>query len=66
MSRGGHDDEDFAASPWVREALLPLALFVIVVAVVCALVLTGTVQGETTYGASDRAPTTQPTVLIEP
>jgi len=50
----------------VREALLPLALFVIVVAVVCALVLTGTVQGETTYGASDRAPTTQPTVLIEP
>ena len=51
---------------WLRTLVLPLLLFVTAVAVVCALVLSGAVQGHKTYGPPAKAPTTQPTVLIEP
>jgi hypothetical protein len=53
-------------APWLRAIVLPALLFVIAVAVVCALVLSGAVQGKKTYEPPRSAPTTSETVLIEP
>ena len=53
-------------APWLRAIVLPALLFVIAVAIVCALVLSGAVQGKKTYEAPKSAPTTNSTVLIEP
>ena len=53
-------------APWVKAIALPALLFVIAVAIVCALVLSGAVQGKNTYEAPKSAPTTGSTVLIEP
>lgn len=53
-------------APWLRAVVLPALLFVIAVAIVCALVLSGAVQGKKKYDAPQGAPTTTPTVLIEP
>jgi hypothetical protein len=47
-------------------ALLPLALFVVAVAIVIGLVFGGAVQGHKTYAGPANAPTTQPTFLIQP
>jgi hypothetical protein len=52
-------------APWLRAMVLPALLFVIVVAIVCALVLSGAVQGKRTYEAPKGEPTTSETVLIE-
>jgi hypothetical protein len=53
-------------APWLRAVVLPALLFVIAVGIVCALVLSGAVQGKKTYEAPRGAPTTNSTVLIEP
>ena len=53
-------------APWLRTVVLPALLFVIAVAIVCALVLTGAVQGKNAYEAPSSAPATSPTVIIEP
>jgi hypothetical protein len=58
--------EDLGTAPWVRSALLPFAAFVVAVAIVIALVFGGAVQGHKTYAGPAKAPTTQPTVLIQP
>jgi hypothetical protein len=63
------EDEDFSrerAAPWLRELLLPVLVFFVAAAIVCALVLGGVVRGTRTYAGPAAAPTTQPTVLIEP
>jgi hypothetical protein len=53
-------------APLLRAIVLPALLFVTAVALVCALVLSGAVQGKMTYEAPKNAPTTNSTVLIEP
>jgi hypothetical protein len=58
--------EDLGAAPWVRSALLPLATFVVAAAIVIGLVFSGAVQGHKTYAGPAKAPTTQPTILIQP
>ena len=65
MSRTDATYEGLAA-PWLRALVLPALLFVIAVALVCAVVLSGAVQGKRTYEAPRSAPTTASTVLIEP
>jgi hypothetical protein len=58
--------EEGLSAPWLRAVVLPALLFVVAVAIVCALVLSGAVQGKKTYDAPKTAPTTSETVLIEP
>jgi hypothetical protein len=58
--------EDMGAAPWLRAVLLPVLVFAVAVAIVCGLVFGGAVQGHRTYLGPAQAPTTQPTVLIEP
>jgi len=50
----------------VRVVVLPLAVFVVVVAVVSTLVFTGVVQGDEIRSGPEDAPTTLPTVQIFP
>jgi hypothetical protein len=54
------------AAAWLRSVLLPALAFVVAVAAVSGLVFSGVVQGHQTYPGPGQAPTTQPTVLIEP
>jgi hypothetical protein len=53
-------------APWLRAVVLPALLFVIAVAIVCALVLSGAVQGDKKYESPKAPPTTSNTVLISP
>jgi hypothetical protein len=66
VRRGDSTYEDLGAAPWLRAVLLPLLVFVVAVAVVAGLVLGGAVQGHRTYAGPGQAPTTQPTILIQP
>lgn len=50
----------------MRTLVLPVAVLVIVVAIVSGLVLSGLVQGHQSRVGPAHAPTTQPTVLIVP
>ncbi len=52
--------------PGCRAVVLPALLFVIAVAIVCALVLSGAVQGDKKYESPKAPPTTSQTVLIDP
>jgi hypothetical protein len=58
--------EDVSAATWLRGVLVPVLVFVIAVAIVCALVASGAVQGHKTYPKAPRSTTTQQTVLIQP
>ncbi len=51
---------------WIRTYLLPLAVLVLVVAVISVLVLTGVVTSDQPRVAPEEAPTTLPTVEIVP
>lgn len=66
MPRTDATYDDLDGGAWLRAVVLPLLLFAVAVAVVCGLVLSGAVQGHKTYGPPVGAPTTLPTVLIEP
>lgn len=50
----------------VRALVLPLVVLIVAVAIVSGLVFGGVVRGERAYDDTPGAPTTQPTVLIEP
>jgi hypothetical protein len=50
----------------LRSVLVPVLVFVVAVAVVSGLVFGGAVRSHKTYEAPASAPTTQPTVIIEP
>lgn len=65
MPRSEPTYEDLGVAGWLRSVLLPFLVFLVVAAIVCGLVLSGAVQGHRAY-APAAAPTTQPTVLIEP
>jgi hypothetical protein len=58
--------EQSGSASWLRTLLLPALALIIAVAVVGALVFSGAMQGSKTYPEPAGAPTTQPTVLIEP
>lgn len=58
--------ESLGQASWLRVVVLPLLLFVVAVAIVSALVLSGAVQGQRTDEAPAEAPKTQPTILIAP
>jgi hypothetical protein len=58
--------EEKAEPTWVRTYLLPLALLILVVAVVSVLVLTEVVTGDQPRVAPEDAPTTAPTVEVVP
>ncbi|HLA80342.1 MAG TPA: hypothetical protein VJP78_01745 [Thermoleophilia bacterium] len=45
---------------------LPVAILVVVVAVICGLVLGGVVQGDHTRSGPENVPSTLPTVEIQP
>ena len=66
MPRSDSTYEDSGAAPWLRAVLLPALVFVVAVAIVSGLVFGGAVQGHKTYAGPAQAPTTQPTVLIQP
>jgi hypothetical protein len=66
MDRSDTSFEERRAALWLRALLLPALVFVVAVAVVSGLVFGGVIRGERTYGTPSGAPTTQPTVLIEP
>jgi hypothetical protein len=61
----GEQDERKATSR-VRTLVLPLAVLVVVVAILSGLVLGGVVQGHEPRVSPEHAPTTQPTVEIAP
>lgn len=58
--------EEDAGPTWVRTYLLPLAVLVLVVAVVSVLVLTEAVTSDQPRVAPEDAPTTAPTVEVVP
>lgn len=60
------DRGDGGATSRVRTLVLPLAVLVVVVAIVSGLVLGGVVQGHEPRVGPDHAPTTRPTVEIAP
>ena len=50
----------------LRAVAVPVAVLIVVVAVICALALSGVLQGHSTRTGPDAAPTTVPTVEINP
>lgn len=66
MARADSTFEALTEAPWLRVVVLPLLLFVVALAIVCALVLSGAVQGDRTLSVPAEPPKTQPTVLIQP
>ncbi len=69
MRRGDATDasyEDRLVADWLWPAVLPLVAFVVGVAIVVGLVLSGAVQGHKTYAAPKAAPTTEQTLVIQP
>jgi hypothetical protein len=66
VGRADLTGEDLRAAPWLRAVLMPALVFVVAVVVIAAVVASGAVQGHRTYLAPAGAPTTQPTVIIEP
>lgn len=57
---------DGAPSSRLRTVVFPLALLVLIVAIVSALVLSGTVQGDRPRVGPEQAPTTVSTIEITP
>ena len=66
MPRSDLTYEDLGVASWLRVVLLPVLAFAVSVAIICGLVFGGAVQGHRAYAGPAQAPTTQPTVLIEP
>jgi hypothetical protein len=66
VGRADLTEELLGAAPWLRGVLLPAIVFVVAVAIIAALVASGAVHGHRTYAAPAGAPSTQPTVIIEP
>jgi hypothetical protein len=64
--RGDPSLEEPRAASWLRSLLLPALVFIVAVAVVSGLVFGGVIHGDKTYAGPGEAPTTPPTVLIEP
>jgi hypothetical protein len=60
------EDLDAGGGSGVGALVLPVAVLVVVVAVICALVLSGVVQGDEPRRGAGVAPTTVPTVEIGP
>jgi hypothetical protein len=62
--------DSFALGPtaalWWRSLALPALTFVVAVAIISGLVFGGVIRGDKTYAGPSGAPTTQPTVMIEP
>ncbi len=66
MGRGDPSFEESGAAAWPLRLLLPVLVWAVAVAIVGGLVLGGVLHGGRTYTGLGDAPTTQPTVLIEP
>jgi hypothetical protein len=66
VGRGDPSFEEPRAAAWPLRLLLPVLVWAVAVAIVGGLVLGGVLHGDRTYSDLGNAPTTQPTVLIEP
>lgn len=68
MSSGGTSRRSCSSegSPGLFRLILPVAVLLLVVAVVSSLVITGTLQGRATREGPVPSATTQPTVIILP
>jgi hypothetical protein len=66
VSREDFSFDEPGSTTWVWSILLPALVFVVAVAIVSGLVFGGVIRGGKTYAGPSAAPTTQPTVLIEP
>ena len=63
-----YSDEDLetGGASRLRALAVPVAVLIVAVAVICALVLGGVLQGHSPRMGPDGAPTTVPTVQINP
>ena len=62
----GPPSEGTVAAEWLRAAIVPVLVLVVIVAIVAGVVAGGAVQGHKVYAVPASAPTTQPTMIIQP
>jgi hypothetical protein len=66
VPRDDFDDESGLGPSRLRAFLIPLGVLIVVVAIICALVLSGALEGDQLRTGPDGASTTVSTVEISP